>query len=126
MGGVGTDCCWLRRGGEVLSRTAQSATMPLVRRGGGKDERLRWVALGGWAEVRFAGAGVGVGDEPGEPYMCLLAVRVVCAAGGDVWRGMRAVHEDVADVFRGADAVEVTSEVAYAGGRGRLEAAWAE
>ena len=48
------------------------------------------------------------------------------AVGGDAWICMKTVHEDVADVFGGAGAVEVPAEVAYAGGRGRLEAAWTE
>ena len=50
------------------------------------------------------------------------------AVGGDAWRGMGTVHEDVADIFGGAGAVEISTSrgCIYAGDLGRFEAAWAQ
>ena len=80
------------------------------------DDHLRWVAESGRFKIDAAMADAASGScnesLPGHACGFTLslwwgAVGDEEAVSGDAWRCMRTVHEDVADVFGGAGAVEV-------------------
>ena len=80
------------------------------------DDHLGWAAeLGGFeinAAMADAASKIFRESLPGHACGFTLslwwgAVGDEAAVGGDAWRCMRTVHEDVADVFGGAGAVKV-------------------
>ena len=80
------------------------------------DDHLGWAAeLGGFEiDAAMADAASESCNESLPGHACCFALSLWWGAvgdeeavGGDAWRCMRKVHEDVADVFGGAGAVEV-------------------